>query len=339
VLAFLRVSAAPLLLRVGLAILMAIPVTRIGTSFVDAVRRHDRLLSWSTAIVLFVMAITLVYSLRSSAAAAAEEVIHGFSEDLALSRDGKRMVYVATADGRDQLFLLVTGSAPVRLPGTSGNDDDPAWSPDGREIAFVSDATGHLEIYLIAADGSGAHQLTHDGSASVHPAWSPDGARLAYCVQLNTPGSPERFELAEIGRDGFGRRQITDDGGVATYPSWSPDGKRLAFRKIVGNNSEIFTVKADGTDERNLTNDAAFDGWPAWSPDGRYIAFASDRRSNFQIFVVPPDGGSAQLVADTKGRATAPRWSPDSRAIYFTNCVVSGAQPDCRILRAEIGGS
>jgi TolB protein len=339
VLAFVGTTAAPLLLRVGLAILMAIPVTRIAASFVDAVRRRDGLLGWSTAIVLLVMAMTLVYSLRSTAADAAEEVIHGFSVDLAMSPDGKRMVYVATADGHDQLFVVGVGeSKPARLLTQSANDDDPAWSPDGREIAFVSDATGHLEIYIVNADGSGLRQLTHDGSSAIHPSWSPDGTRVAYCVQMNAPNAPERFELSEIGRDGNGRRQITNDGGVATYPSWSPDGSRLAFRKIVGNNSEVFVVRADGTDERNLTNDAAFDGWPAWSPDGRHIAFASDRRSNFQIFVITPDGGPAQLVANTTGRATSPRWSPDSRSIYFTNCVVAGTQPDCRILRAELAG-
>ena len=64
VLTFAGVAIAPRVLQLGLAILMAIPVARIGASFVDAVRRDDRLLAWATAIVLFVMAMTLVYSLR-----------------------------------------------------------------------------------------------------------------------------------------------------------------------------------------------------------------------------------------------------------------------------------
>jgi uncharacterized membrane protein len=50
---------------VGLVTLMAIPITRIAASLVDAIRRRDTLLVWSTAIVLVVMAITLVHSLRS----------------------------------------------------------------------------------------------------------------------------------------------------------------------------------------------------------------------------------------------------------------------------------
>lgn len=50
---------------VGLVTLMAIPIARIAASFIDALRRRDALLMWSTAIVLVVMAITLIHSLRS----------------------------------------------------------------------------------------------------------------------------------------------------------------------------------------------------------------------------------------------------------------------------------
>jgi uncharacterized membrane protein len=55
-------SAAETVMRSGLILLMAIPVTRIAASFVDAVRRADRLLAFATAFVLIVMALTIVYS-------------------------------------------------------------------------------------------------------------------------------------------------------------------------------------------------------------------------------------------------------------------------------------
>jgi uncharacterized membrane protein len=50
------------IMRGGLILLMAIPVGRILASFVDAVRRGDRLLAGATAFVLVVMALTVVYS-------------------------------------------------------------------------------------------------------------------------------------------------------------------------------------------------------------------------------------------------------------------------------------
>ncbi len=325
------------LLRVGLAILMAIPVTRIAASFFDAMRRRDALLAAATAIVLFVMALTLIYSLRSIDVDAAEEVTHSFSVDLTLSPDGSKMAYVANIDGRDQLFVVTLETGVTsRLLKHVANDDGPAWSPDGKRIAFFSDVTGPTQIFVIDADGSNLRQVTRDEGAAINPSWAPDSERLAYCVELNQTGEPDRFELAEIRQDGTGQRFITNDHAVATFPSWSPDGARLVFRKVVGDNSEIFVVNADGTNERNLTNDASFDGWPAWSPDGRHIAFASDRRSRSQIFVMNPDGSNPALLADTPGRATTPRWTADSRSIYFTNCTVDGTNADCRILKADL---
>jgi uncharacterized membrane protein len=50
-------------LNIGLMLLMAIPVTRIIASCADAIRRRDWLLTWSTLIVLTVMAVTLAHEL------------------------------------------------------------------------------------------------------------------------------------------------------------------------------------------------------------------------------------------------------------------------------------
>ncbi len=62
----LALPAADTVLAAGLILLMAIPVTRIAASLIEAIRRRDHLLIWSTAIVLAVMAFTLVLSLVSS---------------------------------------------------------------------------------------------------------------------------------------------------------------------------------------------------------------------------------------------------------------------------------
>jgi uncharacterized membrane protein len=51
------------LLKAGLILLMAIPIARILASFLNSIRRRDRLLSWSTAAVLVVLSVTIAYSL------------------------------------------------------------------------------------------------------------------------------------------------------------------------------------------------------------------------------------------------------------------------------------
>jgi uncharacterized membrane protein len=56
--AFERPSADGVM-TAGIVLLMAIPITRIAASFIDALRRRDPLLGWATAIVLLVMAVTI----------------------------------------------------------------------------------------------------------------------------------------------------------------------------------------------------------------------------------------------------------------------------------------
>jgi uncharacterized membrane protein len=66
VLWFAGAAAAPLVLNTGLAVLIAIPISRIVVSFVDALRRRDRLMAGATATVLVILAATIAYSLLVS---------------------------------------------------------------------------------------------------------------------------------------------------------------------------------------------------------------------------------------------------------------------------------
>ena len=50
------------------------------------------------------------------------------------------------------------------------------WAKDGSKLAFFRDG----EVWISAPDGSGARQLTFDGSQKAFPTFSPDAARIAY---------------------------------------------------------------------------------------------------------------------------------------------------------------
>ncbi len=58
-------SSATVVLDAGLVVLMAIPVARIVASFIDALRRGDRLLAFATGTVLLIMLATVFYSALS----------------------------------------------------------------------------------------------------------------------------------------------------------------------------------------------------------------------------------------------------------------------------------
>ena len=270
----------------------------------------------------------------------AYQLSHAAQYDPSLSPDGRRMVYIADIDGREQAFVMnVDGTGAVQLTHDDADHEDPAWSPDGRTIAFVYVKDKLEVVSLMNADGSGMQELTPRSMRAIHPNWSPDGSRLAYCTDDDL-APPRKNDSDILVMDMSSRRVATlITGGVNTYPSWSPDGKRIAFRRMVGeSNSEVFVANADGTEARNLTNHPAFDGWPAWSPDGTSIAFASNRNSSYQIFTMNPDGSNVRLLANTEGRATAPQWGRDGARIYFSICKNVDFGVDCDIFAARTRG-
>jgi TolB protein len=277
---------------------------------------------------------------QRAAVSQAYQLSHTAHYDPSLSPEGKRMVYIAVIERKEQLFIMnVDGTGSVQLTHDDASHEDPAWSPDGKTIAFVY-VKDKLEIVSIMnTDGSGMQELTARSVRAIHPNWSPDGSKLAYCTDDDL--APPRKNDADILVIDMLTRRITTliTGGVNTYPAWSPDGRRIAFRRMVGeSNSEVFVANVDGTDARNLTNHPAFDGWPAWSPDGSRIAFASNRNSSYQIFVMNADGSDVRLLANTEGRATAPQWGRDGARIYFPICKNVDFGFDCEIFAARTQG-
>ncbi len=92
-----------------------------------------------------------------------------FEETLALSPDGRRLVFEARVDSVRALWLREMGSPePRRLVGTDGGVS-PFWSPDSRRIGFFADqklkkvdlSNGAVQVICEARDGRGG-------------AWAPD---------------------------------------------------------------------------------------------------------------------------------------------------------------------
>ena len=269
------------------------------------------------------------------------QITHAQNFDPFPSPDGKKLVFISTISGKEQLFTMdADGSNVAQLTRDHADHEDPAWSPDGTKIAFVLITKDPHSIAVMGSDGSNVEVevLTPPEQNTIHPNWSADSKRVIYCT--NDDLEPPKKNSAVINAVDLATKKVTPliTGGINTYGSWSPDMKHIAFRKIIGDeNSEVFVADGDGSNPRNLTNNPFFDGWPAWSPDGRKIAFASNRRGHgYQIFVMDADGANPRLVANTEGRGTAPRWSHDGKVIYFTNCVAKDYGSDCEILSAAL---
>jgi len=88
---------------------------------------------------------------------------------IALSPDGSTLVFVASAEGINRLYLRKRDDTEVRsLPGTEGAYD-PVFSPDGKWVAFIADFTikkvsvdGPVTTVLKVSDARGVSWLDED---------------------------------------------------------------------------------------------------------------------------------------------------------------------------------
>src|SRR6476646_3095143 len=109
--------------------------------------------------------------------------------DLAISPDGKLIVFAANIDGKSFLFLRSLDSVELKLlPGT---DDAylPFWSPDNRYIGFFA----NNKLKKIDANGSSIQTICDSGGSS-GGTWNSDGVIL-----FSSQGQPLRRVAAAGG--------------------------------------------------------------------------------------------------------------------------------------------
>ncbi len=235
------------------------------------------------------------------------------------SPDGGRIAYVASADGKPQLFVhWLASNTNARITSLPEAPDDIAWSPDGRTIAFT----------MFVPD---------DGTKLGTPLSKPDGAKwaepLKIIAQVHYRADGEGYlrpgydHVFTVPADGGAPRQLTfgkfDDGGVA----WGRDGalvfasNRDADWELAPDRSAIYRLAVDSGTLTRLTHRVGADHDPQVSPDGRLIAFtgADDHGrayENEQLTVMNADGSGVRSLSAAFDRSLrSPRWTADGRAV------------------------
>ena len=243
------------------------------------------------------------------------------------SPDGKRLLYVSSAEGSTQLYVrwMDTGQT-ARLTQLRSSPSGLAWSPDGKTIAFSMLARERTEKFVKLPKKPEGAEWAEEAVTIDKLIYRQDGAGY---VQ---DGYQQIFVLSA---DGGTPRQVTSGafhhGGA---PSWMPDGKSLVFSanrhknwRYDPRNSEVYEVRLEDGEIRALTDRQGPDTAPVVSPDGHRIAYLGldDRYQGYQIlrlYVIERQGdswGKPKLLAGELDRALqSPRWAEGGEGIFVS---------------------
>jgi serine/threonine protein kinase/WD40 repeat protein len=244
-----------------------------------------------------------------------------YSRHLSFSRDGKRMLYVAT-NNRSNIqgvdFDAVSGK-PTSLPFwiTQGDREvsRAELSTDGTEFVMRLIRPTQDDIVRVGRDGREWHDVTNDEPFDRYVRWSPDGRRLAFGSDRNGGG-----HVWISNADGTGMRQLTVKSGPeisAGFPVWSPTGDRLAvYFDGVTSLLDPNISEAEQTPP-TLPVDSAqrLVAWD-WSPDGKKLAgvlVVGDKR---HIGYYSFETNQYHIVVENTDEL--PSWLPDSRRLVYS---------------------
>ena len=236
------------------------------------------------------------------------------------SPNGKRLAFLASVDGRSQVFALPMdgGGEAVQLTAAPKAVQQFAWSPDGARIAYV----------------------TEDESAKVT---GPERHNKAFEVGHNdflvtTAQMPSHLWITPT--DGIGRaKRLTS--GSWTLPksmppsspsspvNWSPDGNSLVFVKVAtpytgdSDQSSIQVIDVETGAMRALTGRVKSESQPVISPDGKWVSYWYPREGHSknvnEIQVAAFAGGEGRSVTAAIDRNVMRAiWTADSKSLIVS---------------------
>jgi Tol biopolymer transport system component len=202
----------------------------------------------------------------------------------AVSRDGGSLVFVATHEGTQQLWLRrLSGIEPQPLPDTDGAIN-PFWSPDGRFVGFFTpNALKAIEL------ATGTVQIVCRLS-TVEPlsggTWSADGV-IVFSSDSHSP----LFRVPATGGTPTPVPELGTRAGTAAHlwPEFLPDGRHVLFY-LVGVEDGIFVIALDSGEKTMLVPHA----WRATYASPGFLLFVRDTT----LMVQPFDAATARLSGD-----------------------------------------
>jgi Tol biopolymer transport system component len=283
----------------------------------------------------------------------------GENAEAYFSRDGKRLIFQSTREGRrcDQQYVMnVDGSGVHRVSTGSGKTTCGYFFDGDRRIFFASThaadtacppkpdpSRGYVwgldpyDIYVANPDGSGLRRLTNFGVYTAEGTLSPDGHTIVF-----TSLKDGDLDIYTMRIDGSNLKRLTFQPGYDGGPFFSPDGTKIVYRAwhpadtaltsyrellrqrlVRPNRMEIWVMNTDGSDQHQITNLGGANFAPYFTPDGRKIIFSSNyknpRSRDFELYLVNPDGSGLEQVTHHAEFDGFPMFSPDGTKLVWAS--------------------
>jgi len=288
----------------------------------------------------------------------------GENAEAYFSRDGRRLIFQSTRDGRpcDQQFVMnVDGSGVRRVSTGVGKTTCGYFFDADHRIFFASThaadsacppkpdpSKGYVwgldpyDIYTANDDGSNLRRLTNYGVYTAEGTLSPDGQTIVF-----TSLKDGDLDIYTMRIDGSELKRLTFQPGYDGGPFFSPDGKKIVYRAwhptdtalvnyrallsqrlVRPNRMELWVMNADGSDQHQITNLGGANFAPYFTPDGRRIIFSSNyknpRSRNFELYLVNADGSGLEQVTNHPEFDGFPMFSPDGKSLVWASGRSSG---------------
>jgi tricorn protease len=198
------------------------------------------------------------------------------ASQLALSPDGRKVVFVARGD------IWVTGAKDggeaVRISTNPGPDAQPIWLADSRRVVYSSKRGDLWQLIRTDVVTRDELVLTRSGVA-VAPVLSRDGRRIAYQHDgrsirvIDIDGTGDRA----VAEGHFGKPPFSGAGDIA----WSPDNAWIAFLSTEAKGfTNVYVAPAAGGPRRQVSFLAnSFAGTVLWSQDGQFLLYDTSQRT------------------------------------------------------------
>ncbi|RKX25138.1 MAG: hypothetical protein DRP45_06635 [Candidatus Zixiibacteriota bacterium] len=253
------------------------------------------------------------------------ESLHSYVSGMSFSPDGRKLVFVVKAKGKDALCLLDIKSGDIyeRIDLDYYNIVSPTWSPDGTKIAF-SALDGHKrDLFVYCFDNEEIVQITDDRFDDLDPCWMNDSKTLVFSSDrphpqnpiLDAAGQPYIFSEGSYmpGDLEYGcynifmvdlekhRVEPVDVGsGQNRRPAVAPSGDKIAFVSNRNGIDNIYVGYLDSVRYFAVTNTLGGIRSISWSPDGDKIAFSAFQKGAYDIFLLEdlvPVGNNGVLTS------------------------------------------